>query len=145
MHGNFDVFCQFSAKSDLYPNNFPSIFLLMILVQNLMLIKNHIEMWGWKSTETKLFTSKVLEKSWKVIIIKKRGLNTIIPLPCWKINKLQNNQAEEPSRMKVKFKNNHEKMWLLEHHYSLAIFWKIGAKKYLKCQWHSFLRIICVT
>ena len=65
-------------------------FLLMILVQNFMLIKNHIETWVWKSTETKLFTSKVLKKSWK-IIIQKRGHNTTIPSPCWKINKLQNN------------------------------------------------------
>ena len=36
------------------------LFLLMILVQNFMLIKNHIETWVWKSTETKLFTVKVL-------------------------------------------------------------------------------------
>ena len=36
------------------------LFLLMILVQNFMLIKNHIETWVWKSTEMKLFTVKVL-------------------------------------------------------------------------------------
>ena len=36
-------------------------FLLMILVLNFMLIKNHIETWVLKSTETELFTSKVLE------------------------------------------------------------------------------------
>ena len=41
------------------------LFLLMILVQNFMLIKNHIETWVWKSTETKLFTSKVLKKNLK--------------------------------------------------------------------------------
>ena len=41
-----------------------ALFLLMILVQNFMLIKNHIETWVWKSTETKLFTSKVLESYW---------------------------------------------------------------------------------
>ena len=33
---------------------------LMILVQNFMLIRNHIETWVWKSTEMKLFTFKVL-------------------------------------------------------------------------------------
>ena len=33
-----------------YPN-----FLLMILLQNFMLIKNHIETWIWKLTEIKLF------------------------------------------------------------------------------------------
>ena len=44
-----------SAIALLYPP-----FLLMILVQNFMLIKNHIETWVWKSTEMKLFTVKVL-------------------------------------------------------------------------------------
>ena len=35
-------------------------FLLMILVQNFMLIKNHIKTWVSKSTETKLLTFKDL-------------------------------------------------------------------------------------
>ena len=38
-------------------------FLLMILVQYFMLIKNHIKTWVWKSTENKLFTSKVLKNN----------------------------------------------------------------------------------
>ena len=83
-----------------------------------MLIKNHIETWVWKSTKMKLFTSKVLKKSWKVII-KKCSLNTTIPSPCWKIN-YKITLAEQPSRMKVKYKNNHEETQL-EHHNSLAI------------------------
>ena len=33
---------------------------LMILVQNFMLIKSHIETWVWKSTELKIFIFKVL-------------------------------------------------------------------------------------
>ena len=92
----------------------------MALLQNFMLIKSHIETWVWKSTETKLFTSKVLKKSWKVII-KKCDLNTTIPSQCLKINKLQNNVSRiKPNRMKVKSKNNHEEMQL-EHPYSLTI------------------------
>ena len=35
-------------------------YLLMILVQNFMLIKNRIETWVWKLTEKKLLTFKVL-------------------------------------------------------------------------------------
>ena len=62
----------------------------MILVQNFMLIKNNIETWVWKSTETKLFTSKVLENL-EVTMKKRRGLNTTILSPSWKINKLKNN------------------------------------------------------
>ena len=48
-------FKYLSAIALLYPP-----FLLMILVQNFMLIKNHVEIWVWKSTEMKLFTVKVL-------------------------------------------------------------------------------------
>ena len=90
------------------------------LLQNFILIKSHIETWVWKSSETKLFTSKVLKKSWKVII-KKCDLNTAIPSQCLKINKLQNNVGRiKPNRMQVKSKNNHEEMQL-EHPYFLTI------------------------
>ena len=42
----------------------PSFFLLMILlVQNFMLIKNHIKAWVWKSTEMKLFTESSVIKT----------------------------------------------------------------------------------
>ena len=95
-------------------NTYPS------LLQNFILIKSHIETWVWKSSETKLFTSKVLKKSWKVII-KKCDLNTAIPSQCLKINKLQNNVGRiKPNRMQVKSKNNHEEMQL-EHPYFLTI------------------------
>ena len=66
------------------------LFLLMILVQNFMLIKNHIETWVWKSTETKLFTSKVLQNL-EVTMKKRHGFNTTILSPSWKIDKLKNN------------------------------------------------------
>ena len=49
-----------------------------------------IETWVWKSTETKLFTSKVL-KNLEVTMKKRHGLNTTILSPSWKINKLKNN------------------------------------------------------
>ena len=68
----------------------PPSFLLMILVQNFMLIKNHIVTWVWKSTETKLFTSKVLQNL-EVTMKKRHGFNTTILSPSWKIDKLKNN------------------------------------------------------
>ena len=107
------------AFSDLLP------FLLIILVQNFMLIKNksHTEKWVWKSTETKLFTFihiQSSQKSWKVIM-KKCDLNTTTPSPCWIINKLQIRISRiTPSRMKVKYKSNHEET-RLKHHHSLAM------------------------
>ena len=56
---------KFSASSkiiSLQENcTFVSPFLLMILLQNLKLINNHIETWVWKSTKMKLFTFKVLQ------------------------------------------------------------------------------------
>ena len=105
---SFVQYCTFLLASTPLP---PHTFLLMILVQKFMLIKNHIETSFWKSTETKLFTSKVLIKSLKVII-KKRSLNTTILTLCWKINKLQNNI----SRI-----TKYNELTRLEHHYSLTI------------------------
>ena len=99
-------------------------FLLMILVQNFMLIKNLIESWVWKSTETKLFTSKVL-KNLEVTMKKRYGLNTTILSPCWKINKL--------SRMKVKSKSHHEATGI-EHHHSLTML-KTRRRKIFEKQW----------
>ena len=78
--------CFFGAIALSYP---PS-FLLMILVQNFMLIKNHTETWVWKSTEMKLFTSKVLQNL-EVTMKKRHGFNTTILSPSWKIDKLKNN------------------------------------------------------
>ena len=84
-------FFLFYKKSLHYCTSAPSpSFLLMILVQNSMVIKNHIETWVWKSTETKLFTTKVL-KNLEFTMKKQHGLNTTILSPCWKINKLKNN------------------------------------------------------
>lgn len=38
----------------------PSLFSLMILVRNFMLINNHAKTWVWKSAEAKLLTLKLL-------------------------------------------------------------------------------------
>ena len=43
-------------------------FLLIILVQYFMLIKSHIKTWIWKSTENKLFASKVLKNNLRKFI-----------------------------------------------------------------------------
>ena len=68
----------------------PPFLLMIILVQNfIMLIKNHTETWVWKSTETKLFTSKVLQNL-EVTMKKRHGVNTTILSPSWKIDKLKN-------------------------------------------------------
>ena len=133
--------CCFTLPSSLLSGaialSYPPCF-LMILVENFMLIMNHIETWVWKSTKRKLFTSKVLQKSWKVI--KKRGLNTTIPSQCWKINTLQNNMSRiKPSIMKVKSKNNHEETQL-EHHYSLAILKNRRQKIFEMAQEKGFLK-----
>ena len=45
-------------------------FLLMILVQDFMLVKNHIEIWVWRSSEMKLITSR-LSNTIKSAIISK--------------------------------------------------------------------------
>ena len=45
--------------------------------------------------------------------------------------------------MKIKSKSNHEKMQL-EHHHSHDVL-QFKHQKYMKCQWRSFLPIICAT
>ena len=53
------------------------LFLLMILVQNFMLIKNHTETWVWKSTEMKLLYLTSMLKIFQMPIL---FLLTICPM-----------------------------------------------------------------